>query len=120
MNQFETLKREMTDMIDNAANPIDIIYKIAERIEAEEGEVGFADHIKDRVRAVYGFALGEEKPLADEIKDTEARLKIIRKRRDGKDFSDEIKQRIDFAIEAHEEKIARLQQLLSDKAEGEA
>ncbi|MBR2214993.1 MAG: hypothetical protein IJ849_04425 [Selenomonadaceae bacterium] len=114
----QQLKREILELIQSAADPFAIIYRVACRLEKESGEPGYAKYVEEQLRAVYGFALKHTRLIKDEIKDVEARLKLMEKNRDSGDFTAEEITRIDFAVEHHKENIKRLQAML-ERAEAE-
>ena len=108
----QQMKMELLDMIHGGEDPFDIILKIAKRLESESGEPGYADYVKNQLRTVYGLAMGEKKPLADELREVEERLERIRKSREDPVFTEEEKIRMGFAIERHEKDIMRLRELI--------
>ena len=108
----EDIKMKMLEMIQQAASPYDLLYEVANFLEAVSAERGYAQHIIDNIHTVYGIALDEKKPLEDEIRDMEARVARIQKSLDSGKFSDEENARMDFAIKAHERKINQLKAML--------
>ncbi len=101
-------------MVEEGQNPFDIIYKIAEEIEKESGEPKFAECVKNEMRAVYGYVFGEVKLLTDELNDTHKQLALINERLKTGNFSEEITERINFAVNAHEKKIEELQKRIKN------
>ena len=71
-----------------------------------------AQHIIDNIHTIYGEALREPKPLADEIKALSARKERIQNylTATAKDdtVSEEERARLNFSVKAHERKIAEL------------
>ncbi len=112
------MKMELLDMIHRAENPFDILYRMAVRLEADSGEPGYADYVKDQLRAVYGFALQDKKLMTDELRDVEKRLTRIEKARENPEFTEEERTRIGFAIDRHKKNIERLK-LLIQRAEAD-
>ena len=55
-------------MDSGARDPYEIIYGVARYLEKASAERGYAQHIIDNIHTIYGEALREPKPLADEIK----------------------------------------------------
>lgn len=104
----QQMKMEILNMIHSGESPYDIIYRVAQRLEKASGEPGYADYVKDQLRAVYGFALQEEILLTDELKEVEERLGRIQKAYDSDDFTEEEHIRIGFAIDRHKKNIERL------------
>ena len=114
----ENIKMNLLEMIQEAANPFDIIYRMAEYLETASSERGYARHIVDNIHTIYGVALGIEKPLQDQIQELEMRHQRIRDylKETAKDdtVSDDERARLGFAQRAHEKKIAKLQQALAE------
>lgn len=108
----QQMKMEILNMIHSAESPYDIVYMIAKRLEAASGEPGYADYVKDQLRAVYGCALQEEKLLTDELDDVTARLRRIEAAYASDDFTEEEHTRIGFAITRHKKNIERLKGLI--------
>ena len=108
----EEIKMKLLDMIQQSADPFDMLYEVARFLENVSAERGYAQHIIDNIHTIYGIALDEKKPLADEIKDLTARKEKIQASLDSGSFSDEENARMDFAIKAHERKIRQLQEML--------
>ena len=83
--------------------------KVQEKASAERG---YAQHIIDNIHTIYGEALREPKPLADEIKALSARKERIQNylTATAKDdtVSEEERARLNFSVKAHERKIAEL------------
>ncbi|MGP1470839.1 MAG: hypothetical protein ACTTJE_04510 [Schwartzia sp. (in: firmicutes)] len=104
----QSIKMDIMGMIHSAENPFDIIYHVAKYLEKESSEDGYAQAVRDNMRAVYGLALLDEKLMADELKDVEERLGRIRRAYDSGDFTEEEKKRINYAITLHEANIQRL------------
>ncbi|MCR5177177.1 MAG: hypothetical protein K6C05_10055 [Anaerovibrio sp.] len=109
----EDIKMQLLEMVQQGTDPFDIIYEFANYLEKVSAERGYAQHIIDNIHTVYGIALGQKKPLADEIKDLEDRAKRIQDSLDSNKFSAEENARMDFAIKAHNRKIQQLTQLLN-------
>ena len=108
----QQMKMEILNMIHSAESPYDIVYMMAKRLEAASGEPGYADYVKDQLRAVYGCALQEEKLLTDELDDVTARLRRIEAAYASDDFTEEEHTRIGFAITRHKKNIERLKGLI--------
>ncbi|MBQ2009361.1 MAG: hypothetical protein II259_02080, partial [Selenomonadaceae bacterium] len=73
----ESIKMDLLEMIQEGTEPFEIIYAVARYLEAASAERGYAQHIIDNIRTIYGTALGEQKPLADEIAALESRRQRI-------------------------------------------
>ena len=116
----ESIKMDLLEMIQEGTEPFEIIYAVARYLETASAERGYAQHIIDNIRTIYGTALREQKPLADEIAALESRRQRIQDYLDStkKDdtVSEEERARLNFSIKAHERKIERLKGLLQCKA----
>lgn len=110
--QQQKIKMDLLGMIQSAENPFDIIYRLAQYLENVSAETGYAQHILENMRTVYGLALGDEKLLTDELQDVKNREQRMQDAYDHGDFSDEEKQRINSAIVLHKKNEAQLQTLI--------
>ena len=108
----QNIKMELLAMIHSGESPYLIIDHVARYLEEASAEPGYANHIRENMRAVYGCALLQKKLLTDELSDVEARLKKIEKAQAEGDFTDEEKTRIGFAIGLHQKNIKRLKGLI--------
>lgn len=108
----QNIKMELLAMIHSGESPYLIIDHVARYLEEASAEPGYANHIRENMRAVYGCALLQKKLLTDELSDVEARLKKIEKAQTEGDFTDEEKTRISFAIGLHQKNIQRLKGLI--------
>ena len=117
----ENIKMDLLKMIQEGANPFDIVYRMAQYLETASSERGYARHIVDNIHTIYGVALGIEKPLKDQILELEKRHQRITDylKNTAKDdtVSDDERARLGFAKRAHEKKIASLHQALSKQQE---
>ena len=110
----EDIKVRLLSMIENAENPFEIIMYMAKELEKLSNEVGYAKHIEENLRAVYGFIFLHEKLLADELKEVEDRLKIIESRMKSDKFTEEEKTRMVFAAEKHRKNIERIKFIIEE------
>ena len=112
----ESIKMDLLEMIQEGTEPFEIIYAVARYLETASAERGYAQHVIDNIRTIYGTALGEQKPLADEIAALESRRQRIQDYLDStkKDdtVSEEERARLNFSIKAHERKIERLKEAI--------
>lgn len=108
----QNIKMELLAMIHSGESPYLIIDHVARYLEEASAEPGYANHIRENMRAVYGCALLQKKLLTDELADVEERLKKIEKAQAEGDFTDEEKTRIGFAIGLHQKNIQRLKGLI--------
>ena len=109
----ESIKMDLLEWIQEARDPYEIIYGVARYLERASAERGYAQHIIDNIRTIYGTALREPKPLADEIQAISARKERIQNylTATAKDdtVSEEERARLNFAVKAHERKIQQLE-----------
>lgn len=112
--QEQNVKMALVAMLQQGLNPFDIICRIAEFLEEQSAERGYAQHIRENIRTIYGIGLGDEKLLSDEIAEVEARAAKIREQKAREGFTDEQKARMDFAIKAHERMIDLLKKRVNE------
>ena len=116
----QQVKMEIVSMIHGGESPYDVIHHVAQWLEKESGEPGYAQYVEDAMHAVYGCALQHVRPMEDELRDVEERLGRIRIAYGSPEFTEEEKKRIRFAIDLHEKNIARLKECIARaKANGE-
>ncbi len=109
----QNIKMELLAMIHGGESPYLIIDHVARYLEEASAEPGYANHIRENMRAVYGCALLQRRLLTDELADVEDRLSKIEKAQESNDFTDEEKTRIGFAIGLHQKNIQRLKALIA-------
>ena len=113
----ESIKMDLLEMIQEGTDPFEIIYAVARYLETASAERGYAQHIIDNIHTIYGTALGNKKPLEDEISELKLRRQRIQEYLDTtkKDdtVTEEERARLNFSIKAHERKIDRLTGLLA-------
>ena len=110
----EEIKMKLLEMVQQGADPFDMLYEVAHFLENVSAERGYAQHIIDNIHTIYGIALDNKKPLSDEINDLKARRDKIQASLSSGNFSTEENARMDFTIKAHERKIAQLEELLKN------
>ena len=110
----EDIKVRLLSMIENAENPFEIIMYMAKELEKLSNEVGYAKHIEENLRAVYGFIFLHEKLLAHELKEVEDRLEVIESRMKSDKFTEEEKTRMVFAAEKHRKNIERIKFIIEE------
>ena len=108
----QNIKMDILGMIHSAANPFDIIYHVARYLEEASAEDGYAENVRENMRAVYGLAMKDKKLLTDELHDVIERGKRIKEAFDTGDFTDEEKKRIEFAVVLHRKNAERLKELI--------
>lgn len=109
---LQTLKQKMRDDINAAKNPYDILLNMAKEIGKITGEDNFQTEIRENIISVYGHVLNEQRVLEIELEEVTARRKRIAAALNNDSFSDEDKQRINFALTRHDKEIERLNELL--------
>ena len=115
------LKMDILGMVHSAENPFDIIYHVANYLEEKSREAGYARHVLENMRTVYGVVLGEKKLLTDELRDVEARKKRIEETCAKLEMTEEETTRAGFAIDRHKKNIERLRERIRElKANGES
>ncbi len=120
-NGDQILKMDILGMIHSAENPFDIIYHVANYLEKKSEEAGYAQHVLENMRAVYGIVLGEKKLLTDELRDVEARKERIEEACAALEMTEEERTRAGFAIERHKKVIRRLRDRIQElTANGES
>ena len=107
----QLIKMEIVGMIHGGESPYDVIYHMARWLEKQSGEAGYADYVDEQIRAVYGFALQNVKPMEDELRDVKARLLRIQEAYNNPDFSEEEHIRIGFAVDRHKKNIKRVEEM---------
>lgn len=114
----QSIKMDLLEWIQEAKDPYEIIYGVARYLERASAERGYAQHIIDNIHTIYGEALREPKPLADEIKAIASRKQRIEDylAQTAKDdtVSEEERARLNFAVKAHERKIQQLEKKLEE------
>ena len=120
-NEDQILKMDLLGMVHSAENPFDIIYHVANYLEKKSKETGYAQHVLENIRTVYGVVLGEKKLLTDELRDVEARKERIEKACGTLEMTEEERTRAGFAIDRHKKNIERLKERIRElKANGES
>ena len=109
---LQTLKQKMRDDINAAKNPYDILLNMAKEIGKITGEDNFQTEIRENIISVYGHVFNEKRVLEIELEEVTARRKRIAAALNNDAFSDEDKQRINFALTRHDKEIERLNELL--------
>ena len=117
----ESIKMNLLQMIQEAQDPFEIIYAVAKYLEKASAERGYAQHVIDNIRTIYGTALREPKPLSDEIAAIESRrqriLDYLSATEKDDTVSEEERARLGFAVKAHERKIENLKNKYAENNE---
>ena len=94
-----------------------LFLKAVQAISLMTSNTVFYSQLNDDIRAIYGAGLLEPKPLELELKEVEGRLEKLREAsKRGTEPADSL-QRIERAIQAHEQRATELKALIA-KAEG--
>lgn len=119
----ENIKRSgqlQTDILKGAKRGEDIyslFLKAVQAISLMTSNTVFYSQLKDDIRAIYGAGLLEPKPLELELEEVQERLEKLREAsKRGTEPADSL-QRIERAIQAHEQRATELKALIA-KAEG--
>lgn len=114
----ENIKMELLGLIHEGADPFEIIYAVAKYLESASAERGYAQHIIDNIRTIYGIALNQPKPLRDEIKELELRrqriLDYLENTAKDDTVTDDERARLGFAEKAQLRKIEKLKTQLEE------
>lgn len=108
----QIIKMDILGMIHNCDNPFDIIYRVAQYLEDESSEAGYAQNVLENMRTVYGVLLKDKIMLKDELKDVEDRCRRIEASFNNENFTEDERQRIFLAIELHRKNIQRLKDMI--------
>ncbi len=94
-------------------SPWRLLLKCAQAVSLMTDNPTFYSQVERSVRAVYGEALGEPEPLAVDLEQTRDRLARIRDA-EAKARSLDLKEEMQHAIRAHEQRIAFLEEKLNE------
>ena len=98
-------------------SPCRLLLLCAEAISLMTDNHTFYDQVERSLKAVYGEALREAEPLAIDLEQTRDRLARIREA-EAKAQSLDLKEEMQHAIRAHEQRIAFLEEALKDAQAG--
>lgn len=122
----ENIKRSgqlQTDILKGAKRGEDIyslFLKAVQAISLMTSNTVFYSQLNDDIRAIYGAGLLEPKPLELELKEVEGRLEKLREAsKRGTEPADSL-QRIEGAIQAHEQRATELKALIAKTEGGES
>ena len=107
----QELRIKLNDMIDAGRPPLEIVLELAKLVGELSGEDSYYQTTREKILAVYGFALKDKFILEDELAEVKARLEKISAAYESPDFSEEEHVRIGHALESHQKEIARLERL---------
>ncbi len=110
--KLQNVKTSLIVMINEGQDPYDIINALAGQLELLSGEQGYAAEVEKCLNAVYGLGLRQEKPLSCVLEAVQERIqKISASEADGQ-LPPEVKKRLHFALEQHQNYANFLQEQL--------
>ena len=107
----QELRIKLSDMIDAGRPPLEIVLELAKQVGELSGEDSYYQTAREKILAVYGFALKDKFILEDEFAEVKARLEKISAAYESSEFTEEEHIRIGYALEAHQKEIERLERL---------
>ena len=113
--KLQDLRQKLRDDIISGKNPYEILLDVAKSLGEISGEDNYYSEIRDAVGSVYGYALKDKDVLEIELAEVTARREKIQAALSNENFSEDVKQRINFALKRHDEEIERLKSLISAK-----
>ena len=116
-HRSEELQAEVIRGAKAGESPWRLLLLCARAISLMTDNHTFYDQVERSVKAVYGEALHEHDPLAIDLDQTRERLKRIREA-EAKAQSLDLKEEMQHAIRAHEQRIAFLEAALKDAETG--
>ncbi len=112
-HRSEELQAEVIKGAKAGESPFRLLLQCAKAVSLMTDNHTFYDQVERSVRAVYGEALHEPEPLAIDLEQTRDRLEKIRAA-EAKAQSLDLKEEMQHAIRAHEQRIAKLEAALKD------
>lgn len=106
--RLQKLREQIRDDIDLAKNPYQILLDVSESIGEITGEDNFSAEIREKINTVYSHALQDVSAMKIELDEISARRQKIQAAYDSNDFDEYEKRRIKFALDRHDDEIARL------------
>lgn len=113
--KLQDLRQNIRADIISGKNLCEILLNVAKSLGEISGEDNFYSEIRDALTSTYGYALKDKDVLKIELADVTARREKIQAALSNENFSDDVKQRISFALKRHDEEIERLNSLISAK-----
>ena len=110
--KLQDLRQIIRDDINSGKNPYKILLDVAKLLGEISGEDNYYFEIRDAVISIYGDALKNKDVLEIELAEVTARREKIQAALSNENFSDDVKQRISFALKRHHEEIERINSLL--------
>lgn len=113
--KLQNVRQKLRDDINLMKDPYEILLNVAKELGEITGEDNFYSEIHDAIISVYGYTFKEKFPLKIELAEVIARRDKIQSALSNENFSDEVKQRINFALNRHNEEIERLNSLIASR-----
>lgn len=107
----ERLRETLNNSISRCEEPLEIILELAEILGEVSNEKTFYGRIRDQISTNYGKVFRDRFAIDNEIKILSERLKRLESSAQSPEFDDDERRRIIFAIERHQQEIARLESL---------
>ena len=111
--KLQDMRQKIRDDINLAKNPYEILLDVAKTLGEISGEDIYYTEIRDAIGSIYGYALKEKFVLKKELAEVTARREKIQAALTNENFSDDVKQRINFALKRHDEEIQYLKSFIN-------
>lgn len=112
-----------TDILKGAKRGEDIyslFLKAVQTISLMTSNTVFYNHLNDDIRAIYGAGLSEPQPLKLELEEVQTRLEKLREASKRETEPADSLQRIERAIQAHEQRVTQLKDMIAKAQSGES
>ncbi len=112
-----------TDILKGAKRGEDIyslFLKAVQAISLMTSNTVFYNHLNDDIRAIYGAGLSEPQPLKLELEEVQTRLEKLREASKRETEPADSLQRIERAIQAHEQRATQLKDMIAKAQSGES
>ena len=112
---LQKLREKIRDEVTLGQNPYQILIDVADEISDITGEENFGVEIREKISALYAYALNEPQAIQIELEEVKARREKIKSAYEGGDFDEDTKRRIKFALDRHDAEIKTLEERLRGK-----
>ena len=112
---LQKLREQIRDEVTLGKNPYQILIDIAEEISNVTGEDNFGVEIREKISALYAYALNEPPAIQIELEEVKARREKIKSAYESDEFDEDTKRRIKFALDRHDAEIKLLEERLRGK-----
>jgi hypothetical protein len=106
------LQTDILKGVNRGENIYSLFLKAIQAISLMTSNTVFYSQINNDIRAIYGAGLSEKKTLEMELREVQKRLQRLKEARQRNTEPADSLQRIEKAIQAHEEKIADIESLI--------